>query len=204
MPIYDRVVTLVKELHLTNNIFFNDHWVPYDERANYFLEADIGVSAHPDHIETRFSFRTRLLDYIWARLPMVVSRGDTLAELVEHHRLGIGVDVGDVEGFAMALLTLASQPNRKEQFADAFTQIRQAFMWPEVLKPLLAFCQNPHYAADKHRLTLVNTYQRRLDELDTIIAQKNEHIGYLEGLIKQIESGRVMRLMRWLHTRGKK
>ena len=54
-------------------------WVAYDERQNYLLEADIGVSSHLDHVETAFSFRTRMLDYLWAGLPMVTTQGDTLA-----------------------------------------------------------------------------------------------------------------------------
>src|SRR5207237_9983492 len=27
-------------------VFFNEGWVPYEERGAYFLEADLGVSAH--------------------------------------------------------------------------------------------------------------------------------------------------------------
>ena len=45
---------------------------------------------------TTKTFRTRLLDYIWAGLPMVVTRGDPLAELVDVQRLGIVVPPGDV------------------------------------------------------------------------------------------------------------
>ena len=47
-------------------MFFNEDWVAYDDRQNYLLEADVGVSTHLDHVETEFSFRTRILDYLWA------------------------------------------------------------------------------------------------------------------------------------------
>ena len=50
------------------------------------LEADLGISAHHDHLEARFSFRTRVLDYLWAGLPMVLTRGDSMAELAERRR----------------------------------------------------------------------------------------------------------------------
>jgi hypothetical protein len=36
----------------------------------------IGVSAHPAHLETRFAFRTRMLDYLWAGLPIVSTEGE--------------------------------------------------------------------------------------------------------------------------------
>ncbi|NJP07416.1 MAG: glycosyltransferase family 4 protein, partial [Chloroflexaceae bacterium] len=76
MVMYDQTVALADELGLRDTtVFFNDHWVPYTERGRYLLEADIGISTHLEHIETRFAFRTRVLDYIWAGLPMVVSDG---------------------------------------------------------------------------------------------------------------------------------
>ena len=75
---------LSDELGLTGtHVFFNEGWVDYDDRQNYLLEADIGVSTHLDHVETALSFRTRILDYLWASLPMVATRGDSLADLIE-------------------------------------------------------------------------------------------------------------------------
>ncbi len=83
---------LADELGLTGtHVFFNEGWVEYDDRQNFLLEADVGVSTHLDHVETEFSFRTRILDYFWAGLPVVATGGDSLAELIEerwrgHHR----------------------------------------------------------------------------------------------------------------------
>ncbi|MDQ1396322.1 MAG: hypothetical protein QOG64_1581, partial [Acidimicrobiaceae bacterium] len=89
---------LAAELGLVGtHVFFNEGWVEYTERQNYLLEADIGVSTHLHHVETAFSFRTRILDYIWAALPIVATAGDALAELIERETLGITVPAEDVE-----------------------------------------------------------------------------------------------------------
>ena len=56
---------------LGKRVHVNHDWVPYAERGAWLLEADLGVSAHHDHLEARFSFRTRVLDYLWAGLPYV-------------------------------------------------------------------------------------------------------------------------------------
>ncbi len=207
MAMYERAVALAKELDLHNQtVFFNDRWVPYAERANYLLEADLGVSAHLEHVETRFAFRTRLLDYIWAGLPMVVSAGDTLADTVIERGLGAVVAIEDVEGYARAMLDLVGQPNAQQDFVPAFAAAQQDFAWPQALRPLIEFCRQPRYAADKHRKltpsssaalsTVMPSDQRRMDDLDAIVAQKNQHIAYLEGLLGQIQGGRVMRLLR--------
>ncbi len=84
---------LSNELELTDvHVFFSDSfssgWIPYAERGRYLAEATIGVSTHHDHVETAFSFRTRILDYFWAGLPVVTTRGDALADVIEARRSG--------------------------------------------------------------------------------------------------------------------
>ncbi|MCJ7473408.1 MAG: glycosyltransferase, partial [Actinobacteria bacterium] len=91
--IAEKTVELSKKLDLyEKNIFFNFGWVEYEDRQNYLLESDIGIITHPMHIETRFSFRTRILDYIWTGLPIISTRGDSLSDMIEKNGLGITVD----------------------------------------------------------------------------------------------------------------
>ena len=91
---------------------FNRGWVPYEEREAYLLESDIGVCAHHDHLEARFSFRTRVLDHFWAGLPSVVSGGDAIGDLVDRRGLGHAVAPGDAEGFAAGLRRAARRRRR--------------------------------------------------------------------------------------------
>ena len=82
---------------------FNDGWVPYEERGAWLLQADCAVAAHRDHLETRFSHRTRLLDCLWAGLPIVCTRGDELAERIAREGLGEAVPPADPAALAAAL-----------------------------------------------------------------------------------------------------
>lgn len=209
MAMHTRAVALARELGLYNQtVFFNDRWVPYAERSSYLLEADIGVSAHLAHIETRFAFRTRLLDYIWAGLPMVVTAGDALADAVVQQGLGCAVPIGDAARFAEALLELTSPPDPRACYTAAFAAVREQYTWQRALKPLVAFCRNPRYAPDRARMEMGSQYQQvnREAKLEAAIIEKNAHIAYLEDLIRRLESGRVMRLLRWVESkrRGRK
>lgn len=144
-----QAIELSKDLGLYDKfVFFND-WVPYEERQNYLLEADVGVSLHLDHLETRFSFRTRLLDCLWAGLPIVTTRGDSMSELVEQHYLGKVVDYGDVEQVADALLELLDTPNLREVYRPDFEEVRGRFTWERAVEPLARFCAHPRLALDK-------------------------------------------------------
>ena len=151
MPMLERAQALSRELGLTDRIVFWGDWVPYEQRASYLLEADIGISLHLDSVETRFAFRTRLLDYIWAGLPMVVSEGDTLAETVAAHNLGYVVRCGDVAGVAEAILALLDEPQAKGRRQAAFAAVARQYAWPRVAAPLVAFCREPRPAPDKAR-----------------------------------------------------
>ena len=153
------ILALADELGLTGRtVFFND-WVPYDERANYLLEADVGVSLHRDHLETRFSFRTRFLDYLWAGLPIVATRGDVLGEQVKMQGLVQTVKPGDVEGVAAAILTLLDTPNLRQAYHPRFEQAAAAYRWEVVTQPLVEFCAAPRFAPDREHLREISVLE---------------------------------------------
>lgn len=166
-----RAIQLSKDLGLyERSVFFGD-WVPYLERGRYLAEADLSVITHLSHIETHFSFRTRVLDCIWAEIPIVISDGDAISELVEKEHIGEVVPPGNVEALAAAIekvLGRLEQPG----YGPAFERVKEEFRWNRVVDPLRAFCQAPHFAADKgHYLT----------ELERISQDKD---GFLAQVVK--------------------
>lgn len=134
-----QTVALATKMGLKEKYVFFNEWTPYGERHNYLLEADVGISLHGDHIETRFAVRTRLMDYLWVNLPMVVSGGDILSDLVERHQLGRIVTVGDAPEVAQAITEMlhTSVPTAH------FQPVTEMFQWSCVAKPLQAYVENP-------------------------------------------------------------
>lgn len=140
---------LSDQLRLTGrHVFFNPGWVPYPERQNFLLDADVGVSTHLDHLETTFAFRTRILDYLWAGLPVVTTEGDAFAALVRAEHLGATVAEYDVAGLAAALTGLLYDEAAAAAAHANVARMREQFSWPCVLAPLAHFCADPHRAAD--------------------------------------------------------
>ncbi|UAJ80560.1 glycosyltransferase [Leifsonia sp. ZF2019] len=133
---------------LDSAVFFNSSWVDYADRQNYLTEADAGVSTHFSHVETTFSFRTRILDYLWAGLPMVVTEGDHFAQLVEEEKLGVVVPSGDVEALADALETVLYDEKFIRAARRNIARVRQRYFWGAVLRPLIDFVAAPAHAAD--------------------------------------------------------
>jgi glycosyltransferase involved in cell wall biosynthesis len=138
---------------LDSSVFFNSSWVDYDERQNYLTEADAGVSTHFSHIETTFSFRTRILDYLWAELPMVVTDGDHFAELVATEKLGIVVEAGNTEQLADALERALFDERFIEEAKANIHRVRERYYWETALAPLVNFVASAQHSGDHRGLT---------------------------------------------------
>jgi len=140
-----------EELGLTGStVFFNDAWVPYHAWGSYLLDADIAVSIHLDNLETRFSFRTRVLDYLWARRPMILTGGDALGDLVAARGLGVAVAPGDVDGIVEGLIHLLDDAPTAADFGPTIEQ----FQWPVVAGPLQRWLDDARRAPDAPTLQL--------------------------------------------------
>lgn len=122
---------------LDSTVFLNDEWVAYDRRSDWLLDADCAVATHLDHLETRFSFRTRLLDCFWTSLPVVCTQGDDLSEIVRREGLGETVAPGDEAGLAAALERTLERG--RDSYAAALSAVAARFAWPRVAEPLVGY-----------------------------------------------------------------
>jgi GT2 family glycosyltransferase/glycosyltransferase involved in cell wall biosynthesis len=150
MSIAARSVRLADELGLTGkHVFFNQQWVPYAERQNWLLDANCGVTTHYQHVETTFAFRTRVLDYLWAGLPIVTTDGDAFADLVRAEGLGVVVPPEDPHALAEALEKCLYDAEFAAGCTERMAAVAQRYTWPEALRPLVEFCRDPRPAADR-------------------------------------------------------
>jgi glycosyltransferase involved in cell wall biosynthesis len=154
-PVVDEMGIVTESLHLARelgvldkSVFFNQSWVQFTDRQNWLLEADAGVSTHMSHVETTFAFRTRILDYLWTGLPMVVTDGDSFAELVETRGLGIVVPAQNVEALEAAIERVLFDKEFITQARANVQRVRAEFIWDNTLSPLVDFIRQPHRAAD--------------------------------------------------------
>jgi glycosyltransferase involved in cell wall biosynthesis len=137
------------DLGLTGrHVVFRDGWLPYDRRGEFLAEADIGVTTHLEHVETEFSFRTRVLDYLWAGLPVVITAGGALADAVAAAGAGAAVPPADEDALAAALGELLGDADRRARCAAASARLAEQYRWPVAAAPLLGFARAPYRAPD--------------------------------------------------------
>jgi glycosyltransferase involved in cell wall biosynthesis len=121
---------------LSTHVHINYGWVPYDERQNHLMDADIGVSTHFDQLETRFAFRTRMLDYLWAGLPIIATEGDSFADLIEEQGAGLTVPAQDIDALVAALRGLLSDRDARERAGRRSREAAASFTWSHVAASL--------------------------------------------------------------------
>ena len=146
MPMAEKARSLASDLGvLDQTVHFLDEWVPYQERGSLLLEADAAFSAHQDHLETRFAFRTRILDYLWASLPILTTTGDAMADLVSRSNLGQAIAPQDVEGWEKALLRMGKDLAWRRACKERVGEMTQEFTWTRAIAPLKAYCEAPYF-----------------------------------------------------------
>jgi glycosyltransferase involved in cell wall biosynthesis len=144
-----RTRQLAADLGLLNRlVFFEDAWVPYEERANWLCEADAAIVASLPSLESELAVRTRFLDYIWCATPLICTRGGAYASLVDSRQLGLTVNAGDADAMAQAIIAMA-EPARRAAMKQRLEVARPDFTWPRALQPLLDYCAHPRRASDR-------------------------------------------------------
>ncbi|CAH1059497.1 hypothetical protein [Paenibacillus pseudetheri] len=135
MKIVDETIKLSDHLNLTNNcVFFND-WVEYNDRHNYLLEADLGINIHKNHIETRYSFRTRILDYIWTKLPIISNSGDFFADEINTKSIGIIIEDINEINLAEKIMDYPGKTFYEANFDDLIND----YQWSNNIRDIVDF-----------------------------------------------------------------
>jgi len=153
-PLLHQAIELSERLGLHNRkVFFISKHIPYQEIPNYLLEADIAINTHHNHLETQYAFRGRVLEYIWANLPIITTRGDVLAEEVSRRGLGIVVDYENEEEIAQAILKLVNDRNFYNQCKENLREFANILQWEKVSQPLMTYCACPTSTPDNKGIT---------------------------------------------------
>jgi hypothetical protein len=133
-----RAQDLAEEIGEKDRTIISYDWLSYKQREALLCEADVGVMLHSMHIETRYSIRTRIFDYFWASLPILITAGDVTSEWVQQYGLGEVVAPQNVDDTSQALSRLLEKP--KSAWVQAFAPLQEIFSWTQVVEPLRRYC----------------------------------------------------------------
>jgi len=193
MPVYRQLVKRCRGLGLLDSHVFFGNWIPYDERADYLLEADLGVSIHRATLESRFASRARILDCIWAGLPVISTAGDPLSDMLPLRGLGRAVPPERPDLLAAAILELLADDGLRQRVTEQARLLGDEFAWSRAVQPVARFLDRAAFAPDALQALSrdAEAWQER--------RQMQQWLAEWKARLDAIRGGGVMRLLRYIN-----
>jgi len=143
---------LAKKLGLINKqVFFIKDWVPYDKRIDYLSDSNIGVVSSPNIPEANLFFKTRIYDYIWSELPIILNDCEAFAPIIKEKGLGLVVKTGDIVDWSKKINILATNKTLVKEIKANIKKYKREIPWQKTLQPITEFAFKPYSAADKKK-----------------------------------------------------
>jgi glycosyltransferase involved in cell wall biosynthesis len=124
-------------------------WVPAADLPGYYLESNVGVIADRPSYEASLGSRTRVLDWMRAGLPCVLSDLPELARDVAAAGAGLNYRAGDVENLADCLLRCAADRDATAEMGRRARELLLArYSYAATSESLLRWVAEPQHAPD--------------------------------------------------------
>ena len=113
-------------------------WIPYEERLAAYRDCTAGMNLYAPSLETSLSFRTRILDFLYAGLPVAAVRGGGLDRAFEGQP-GLHLCAPDPADVTRVLRPLLDHPADAAERGRLSTAARERFSWEKTAAPLMAY-----------------------------------------------------------------
>lgn len=133
---YDDLIEYINKDDVSKNNVIVEDWIEFKDRANWYLDSDLVISINKIGEENELAWRTRLVDYIWADLPIITNAGDPLGDELVRENAAIKLEDVGTEGLAASLLGLLKNKEQLQQVKKNLKSVREKYLWGNVTKPL--------------------------------------------------------------------
>ena len=146
---------LVKKMgtnrEIQDNILYTG-LVPFKKRGNYYLLSDVAINIPSITMEDELSVRTRVIDYIWANLPIISPANDEYSSIVINEGAGFLYEAGNPLSLSNTIKMLMNDPKKLELAKTKLLNLKKnRFNLKNYISPLESFIENP--AVDPQRLS---------------------------------------------------
>jgi hypothetical protein len=158
---YEDVVTYSKKAEIyEKSVFFVD-WIPYEERENWYLEADLLINLHNPGTESIYAWRTRVVDFIWGELPMLTSGGDELTESLAQNNAAIILNENSIAEIYNKIEELCENNEKLQSLKENMIKIKSDLYWEKITANLANFIKKDEIAPDR-KLLLKNKFRGQI------------------------------------------
>ena len=144
----------VREHGLENKVSFLP-WRPLSALNEVYADVCAAICLYRPSIETQVSWRGRVVELLGAGLPVILTGGDDIAEMVRAYNAGLVLGSNDPAVVATAIQTMLTDTGRRARMADNVRRlVVERLDWRKNIACLDSFCRAPDFARDQRNPAL--------------------------------------------------
>ena len=132
---YEEVMDYIKNNNMDEIVHVTD-WVKFEDRAEWYLGSDAVVLINNIGMENTLAWRTRLVDYVWADLPIVTNGGDPMSDILEANKAVYILPDLDAKTIEKEIIKISKDKETLKQVSTNLSKVRRLFYWDKVTENL--------------------------------------------------------------------
>ncbi len=133
---YDEFIEYVSTKEMKQYVVVQD-WIDFNDRADWYLDADVVVVFNKLGEENKLAWRTRLVDFMWADLPVLTNGGDPLGEIMLSHNAAVKMESLEAKDISSSIIEfLGSGKSKINLLRNNMHELKAEFYWDTVTKNL--------------------------------------------------------------------
>ncbi len=133
---YDHAVEFARNNgYIDTSMFFVD-WVDFDTRVDWFMHSDVIVSLNQEGEENKYSWRTRVMDFVWGESVIITNGGDPLSEELVAIKGAVRTDSLSADALVKAVELVRKDKKLLPAMKKAIRELKNKYYWDVSTKEL--------------------------------------------------------------------
>lgn len=133
---YDKAYSFAVEHKLLNKSVFFVDWVDFNKRINWFKHAAVVISLNQPGQEKGFSWRTRVMDFVWGELAILTNGGDPLSEDLIAAKAALRLNELSATELAHNIQSLQHNPRSLTAIRKNILALKPTYYWQNIMAPV--------------------------------------------------------------------
>ena len=133
---YDTTRTFIQDNGLLDSSVHFVDWVDFSDRINWYQHANAVISINNVGEENIYSWRTRVMDYVWGEVPMLTNGGDPLSDDLIANGAAIKLIDTSESTLYSAINATVTKPSLIAATKEQLLKQKQQYYWENVVVPI--------------------------------------------------------------------
>jgi glycosyltransferase involved in cell wall biosynthesis len=190
---HDLAVEFANKHRLMDKSVFFVEWVDFDERISYYKHADLVISLNKPGEENRFSWRTRVMDYVWGELAILTNGGDPLSDDLVAAGAAANLPELSASAITKAIKDLMAKPAKLKSLRDNITTLKPTYHWDHITQPVAKLIDQAElpYRAEKAYQKQLGLHHSQPDAVST--STRRNPVKQLPEIVRKVRRKGVVR-----------